>query len=71
MPTCRSAILKSLLRVLVHIIASSHSHAPSVSSCLGNWNQIKAIVLTKKTAFLETNNGSDKFLTKEYVCNEN
>ena len=54
-----------VLHVLVDNLASSHPHIANVSSCLENWNQIKTMVLTKKIpAFIEANNGSNKFLTK-------
>ena len=54
-----------VLHVLVDNLASSHPHIANVSSCLENWNQIKTMVLTKKIpAFIEANNGSNKFLRK-------
>ena len=56
-----------ILRLMysVCLLISSHPHilkswGSSVCTCLGNWNQIK----TKKMASMETNNGSNKFLTK-------
>ena len=61
----------------VCLLVSSHPHvlislSCSVHTCLGNWNQIKTMVLTqKKTVFMETNNGSIKFVTKYYIYNEN
>ena len=60
----------------VCLLVSSHPHvlislSCSVHTCLGNWNQIKTMVLTQKKVFMETNNGSTNFVTKYYIYNEN
>ena len=62
-------LLTLRLMYSVCLLASSHLHilitsSSSVCTCLGNWNQLKAMVLKIKMAFMETNNGSNKFLTK-------
>ena len=62
-----------VLWVLVGILASTHPHMLKFQ-CLSLFRKLesdKSMVLTKKTAFMETNNGSNKFVTKKYIYNKN